>query len=333
MAEPLPAFVARRRPDWIALERLLERQSARALGLEDILALDRLYRRAGTDLAAAQALYPSTDAHRFLNQLCGRAYAAIYRPPRQRARATWRFFAREFPAAVRGEARYVAISAALLVLGVLMGAIWVGADPAAARWVLPEGLREAVADHRMWTDDLVGVAPAAASSSLATNNLTVTVMLFASGLTFGLGTAYLLIVNGMLLGAAAVVCARAGMTYALLSFIGGHGPVELSVIALAGGAGLILGHAMIDPGERPRGAHLQARAGQAVRLLLGCAPFLALIALIEGFVSPGQLLPGWLKIGLGLSLGAALWGYLLLAGRETSDLAPAGSASVQRPSR
>jgi uncharacterized membrane protein SpoIIM required for sporulation len=333
MAEPLPSFVARRRPDWLALEQLLERQRAGTLGLEDILTLDRLYRRAGTDLAAAQALYPATDAHRFLNQLCGRAYAAIYRPPRQRARALLRFFVRDFPAAVRAEASYVAISAALFLIGIAMGAIWVGADPAAARWVLPEGLREAVADHRMWTDDLIGVAPAATSSALAANNLTVTVMLFATGLSFGLGTAYLLVVNGMLLGAAAVVCARAGMTYALLSFIGGHGPVELSVVALAGGAGLILGHAMIDPGERPRGAHLQARAVQAVRLILGCAPFLALIALIEGFVSPGQLLPGWLKIGLGLCLGAAFWGYLLLAGRDTSDRADAGKASVRRRSR
>jgi uncharacterized membrane protein SpoIIM required for sporulation len=331
MAEPLPAFVARRRPDWNALEQLLERQRAGALRLEDIVELDRLYRRAGTDLAAAQALYPSTDAHRFLNQLCGRAYAAIYRAPRRRARAWVRFFRREFPAAVRREGRYVAVSAALLLLGLVIGALWVGVDPDAARWVLPEGMRDAVADHRMWTDDLVGVAPAATSSWIGTNNLTVTVMLFATGLTFGLGTAYLLMINGMLLGAAAVVCARAGMTYPFLSFVGGHGPVELSVISLAGGAGLILGHALIDPGERPRAAHLQARAVQAVRVLLGCAPFLALIALIEGFVSPGNLVPGWLKIGLGLSLGAAFWGYLLLAGRDTSDLT--GSASVRRRSR
>jgi uncharacterized membrane protein SpoIIM required for sporulation len=312
---------------------MLKKQRTGALRLEEILALDRLYRRAAADLARAQSLYEGTDAHRFLNQLCGTGYAAIYQPPRARARAVRRFFARDFPCAVRAELRFIAASAGMLCLGAVLGAALVLASPAAAQWVVPEGVRDAIAEHRMWTDHLLGVAPAATSSTIATNNLSVTVFAFASGVTLGLGTAYLLIVNGMLLGAVTVLCARAGMSYALFSFIGGHGPVELSVITIAGGAGLMIGHAIVDPGEALRSVHTKARATQAVKLVLGCAPFLALIALIEGFVSPGQLFPGWLKICAGICLGAAFWGYLLLAGKGDRALAAAGSAWARRVSR
>jgi uncharacterized membrane protein SpoIIM required for sporulation len=334
VAEPLTAFVARRRPEWEALRQMLDRRRRADLHLEEILSLDRLYRRATGDLARAQAIYPGTDAHRFLNELCGTAYAAIYRPPRAPGHAVRRFFTQDFPASVRRELRFVGVSASLLALGAVLGALLVFSSPAAARWVVPQGVLDAVEDHRMWTDDLVGIAPAATSSAVATNNLTVTVLAFASGITLGVGTAYLLVVNGMLLGAAAVLCARAGMGYALLCFIAGHGPVELSVIAIAGGAGLMIGHAMVDPGELARRTYLKKRSADAVKLVIGCAPFLGLIALIEGFISPGQLFPGWLKIALGVALGTAFWSYLLLAGKgDDARGATAGSASVRLLSR
>jgi uncharacterized membrane protein SpoIIM required for sporulation len=333
MAEALLDFVARRRPEWDALGTLLARQRAGQLHLEDVSALDRLYRHAATDLAHARAHYGGTDVVRFLNQLCGDAYAAIYRPPRERLTALRTFFARELPRAVRAERRYVAASAFFLVLGGGLGALLVALAPEAARLVVPAGIREAIHEHRMWTDPFVGVAPGAFSSAIATNNLTVTIAAFALGVTLGIGTTFLLLLNGLSIGAVIALCLRAGMGYALFSFIGGHGPVELSVIVISGAAGLIVGHALIDPGDLPRGVHLQQRAREGVRLVLGCAPFLALIALIEGFVSPGQVFPGAVKLSLGLALGAGFWSYLWLAGRTDLPAEEATSARGVRLAR
>lgn len=316
MAEPLLDFVARRRPDWDELERLVGKLQRGGLRLEDVSALDRLYRRAAADLAHAAAQYPNTDLLRYLHQLCGAAYGAIYRAPRDRLAALRRFYAAELPRAFRAEGRFVALSAGLLVLGVAVGALIATLSPEATQIVVPRALRDSIAAHRMWTDDIVGIAPNFLSSAIATNNLTVTVMAFASGITLGLGTTYLLVTNGMMLGAVIALCLREGMGYPFFSFIGGHGPVEMSVIVISGAAGLMLGHSLIDPGDARRAEHVRRRATDAVRLVLGCAPFLALIALIEGFVSPGAVFPGWLKIALGLALGAALWGYLLTAARD-----------------
>jgi uncharacterized membrane protein SpoIIM required for sporulation len=331
VALPLPAFVAKRRADWDALQALLGRQRAGTLTLAELRTLDTLYRRAASDLAHTQTFYPGTDAHRFLNQLCGQAYAAIYQPPRERWPAVRAFFRHDFPATLRRELRFVGTSAALFCLGLLLGALVVLWEPRGAELLVPAGVRQYVAHGRMWTDDILSVAPPnSVASGIATNNLTVTIITFALGMLGGLGTVYMLVNNGVHIGAIGALCIREGMTRGFLDFIAAHGPVELSIIVIAGAAGLMVGQALIDPGELPRGQALSLRGREAVKLVLGCAPFLALIGVVEGYVSPGSLFPTWVKAGLGLSLGALFWGYLLRAGRTEAGaigLAPEVSAS------
>lgn len=316
MAATVQGFVAARRPDWDRLAALVDQLERRRISLEGLAELDRLYRRTTSDLATAQTYYRGTEAHRFLNQLCARAYASIYAPPRERLEALRRFFLRGFPRTLRRERTFVWASLGFFLLGILLGALVVAFDPHGAELFVPEGVRRSVAAHQMWTDSVLSVAPpGAVASRIATNNLTVTIAAFASGILLGLGTVYLLVMNGVLLGAVAVHCARHHMGWALFSFVISHGPVELSVIVISGGAGLMVGHALIDAGELPRRQVLKRRATEAVKLVLGCAPFLAGIGMIEGFVSPGHLFSDPLKIALGLSLGVLFWGYLLRAGR------------------
>ena len=323
MAAPLPAFVARRRPDWEALQALLERQRAGTLRLEELRTLDVLYRRAAADLAQAQTFYVGTDVHRFLNQLCARAYATIYQPPRERLAATLAFFRRDFPRTLRANGAFVAASAGLFLLGLLLGAVVVWLEPRGAELLVPQHLRDSVARGEMWTDGILTVAPPnAVASGIATNNLTVTIVTFASGILLGLGTVFVLLNNGVHLGSVAALCAHEGMGLKLLDFIAAHGPVELSIIVIAGGAGLMVGQALIDPGELPRGQALAARGREAVQLVLGCAPFLALIAVVEGFVSPGDFFASWVKGVLGLTLGALFWLYLLRAGGDAPSPSP-----------
>lgn len=317
MAEPLPAFVARRQGEWEKLRGLLEAQRAGKLRLTDLEVLDRLYRRASADLARAQSQYPGTDVDRFLNQLCGEAYGRIYRPVGMRGAALWDFFRRGFPRALRAELPYVGVSAALLALGLLAGALVVLLEPGGAQLLVDQNLRQTIADRHMWTDDLLSVMPpGVAASAILTNNLSVAIAAFALGATAGIGTVLLLLSNGLHVGAVAALCFTHDMGWPFLSFVAAHGVVELSIIVIAGASGLMVGHALVEPGELPRGVHVRRRAGQAVRLLLGCAPFLALVGVVEGYISPGELFPGGLKICLGLSLGAAFWLYLFRGGRE-----------------
>jgi uncharacterized membrane protein SpoIIM required for sporulation len=347
MAEAITAFVARRRPDWELLRELLRRLQRREAALSELSQFDALYRRAASDLAIAQARYPNTEAHRYLNQLCAEAYAAIYRPRPERMRAIGHFFKREFPQALRREKRFVLASAAVFLLATALGALVVLFDPRGVEMLVPEGVRLAVAQHKMWTDDLLRVSPpGVVASRIATNNLTVLVFTFASGLLLGVGTLFSLVNNGLMLGSVSALCLREHMGKALLAFVAGHGPVELSTIVIAGGAGLMLAHALVSPGERTRADALVARAREAMKLVIGCAPFLGAIALVEGFVSPGAEFAEPLKLAVGLGLGICFWGYLALAARgepyrngrrETEPVvgsaACAGTASPVTPAR
>jgi uncharacterized membrane protein SpoIIM required for sporulation len=316
MTEPLPRFVERRRPDWEALTALLDRLDQGALSLEEISRLDAAHRRAAADLSLASAAYPGTEALRYLNQLCARAYQSIYTVRPERGRALRRFFAVEFPRLIRAEWRFVAVAAALLVFGAVLDLTALWFEPGLAVTLVPPELREYVSRGRLWTDSLLEyMPPSTAATAILTNNLQVTVTAFGLGLTGGLGTVYVLIFNGRHIGSLVMHCAQNGLGPSILTFMAAHGPVELSIICISGGAGLMVGHALVAPGERPRAEALRLRAGRAVRMVLGCAPFLASIGVVEGFVSPGDLFSPLLKVLLGAGLFVGFWSYLLRSAR------------------
>ena len=317
MAESAAAFVQMHRADWDGLEALLTRQKQRTLTLADLEVLDQLYRRANADLARAQSRYPGTDVQRFLNQLCSRAYGSLYRPAPTRWKSVLHFFRRDFPRTLRASSRPLGLSASIFALGIMLGALVMAFDPVRGEaYLIPAGVRHAVASHQIWTDTILSVAPPGLlASQIATNNLTVLVTTFAFGLTYGLGTVFLLLMNGLSIGALSLYCIRGGLGGALFDFVLGHGPVELSTLVVGGAAGLIVAQALIDPGELPRRASLQAAGRIGVKLVVGAAPFLGAIGIVEGFVSPGSLFGQKLKLALGCGLGLAFWAYLLGAGR------------------
>jgi uncharacterized membrane protein SpoIIM required for sporulation len=235
------------------------------------------------------------------------------------------------PAAVRGSPKALALAAALFLGAAGAGALAVVLDPGAAELLVPEQVRDAIAARRMWTEHLLQVAPGVSGSAIAHNNVTVASLAFALGLTAGVGTAVLLVTNGLLLGAVLALAAQGGMAGPLLGFVAAHGPAELSALVLAGQAGFILAAAVIDPGESPRAAAI-ARAGRAAAPVMGVAvPVLAVVALLESTVSPTQSIPAWGKGGLGLALAIALWSFLLTQSRsQGSDPKMCGSAALAR---
>lgn len=325
MAEAVTSFVARRRPDWDRLQSLLSAFSARKLGAADVVALDGLFRDVASDLARAQALYPGAEVTRFLNQLSSLASVTIYRPVFNPVGSLRSFFAQTYPAAARAHLRFVAIAGALMAVGFLLGVLGIRLDEPGTAQLIPEVLKRLLAARQSWTDTaLDGQTPFQLSAGIFTNNLKVIFATFTLGITGGIGTCAVLIINGFHLGAVLTLAFRNGMGGNLLDFIAAHGPMEFSIIALAAAAGLSIGDALLTARELPRAEVLRLRAKSAVHVVVGSAPILIGVGLIEGFVSPGQLFPTWLKAALGLALVFGFWWYLLRAGAQV----PATSAGT-----
>jgi uncharacterized membrane protein SpoIIM required for sporulation len=320
------AFVRERRASWERLEALAARAASGRLPAAEVEELDRLYRRAAGDLAWARSAFPGSDAEGHLASVTARAYGALYRPRGRGARLLVRLWLVEAPRTFRRRLPALALAAAFLAAGIGGGALAVALDPGAAALLVPEPIREAVAERRMWTEGLLVAAPGVTGSRLAHNNVAVAALAFALGLTGGIGTAALLLANGLLLGAVVAHAAQGGMAAPLLGFLAAHGPVELSALLLAAQAGFVLAGGLVDPGEWPRATALAARGREAARLVAVVVPVLALAALVEAAVSPSPELPAWAKAALGSALAAAVWGFLGRAGAGAEQAPRARSA-------
>jgi uncharacterized membrane protein SpoIIM required for sporulation len=147
------------------------------------------------------------------------------------------------------------------------------------------------------------------------NNIGIAFQTFASGLLFGLGSLFFLLFNGLMIGAVAGHLTQIGYGETFWSFVIGHGAFELTAIALAGGAGLKLGWALLAPGRLPRSEALRLAAGRSVRLVGGVIVFLLLAAFIEAYWSSMTFAAPTVKYALGAGLWLLVLSYLLLAGR------------------
>lgn len=284
-------WIEKRRLYWTRLERLMEisgRKGVSALSPAELQELALLYRQTASDLASVREDPTSNHLALYLNQLLGRAHNLIYMGRKASGRGMWIFFKDEYPAIFRETfpdtlAAFVIFLAAAFA-GFLMGI----ADPSFSRHVLGPGMIETIEQHKMWTDSIVTIK-AAASSAILTNNISVAFATFALGITAGIGTVYMMLVNGLLMGVVSVACWREGMSLSLWSFVAAHGVLELPAIFIAGGAGLGIARGLLFPGPLPRRESLVRAGARSVRLVLGTIPMLLIAGFVEGFVSPSNL--------------------------------------------
>lgn len=320
---PAAAFIQRRQADWRQLEALLGQVDGPnvALSPEDVRELGLLYRAAVSDLALAQRDYPNQPLTQYLNRLVARGHASLYRSEPLAIRRIVRYLTHGLPQTYRRLWVFVALAGVLMFGPALGSGLLVAAQPELARIVLPAGAQDVIPiieDGELWTDIPIEERPYA-SAFIMRNNIQVSILAFGGGVLLGLLSLYVLVTNGLMLGGLLGLTQHYGLAGGLWDFIIAHGVVELSVICIAGAAGLRLGWAILQPGLLRRRDALAAAARDALKLLLPCVPLLIGAGLIEGFISPNADIPFTVKLGIGLATGALLHGYLLLAGREPRD--------------
>lgn len=320
-------FEAANAPTWRQYRVLLEQleggaKSDRRSAQLDPRGFPQLYRTICGHYALARTRAYSPGLIADLHDLARRGYPHLYRRRPRILRAALGFMAEEFPRTLRRHALVVWMGMALLFLPMLaMGvatyvdeeviySLMNGAqvsnleemyDPANRRPGRSHG-RQADTDFAMFGFYIM-------------NNVGIGFRSFASGLIFGVGSAVILSFNGLHIGAAAGHLTRLDYGGTFWTFVSGHGPYELTAIAISGAAGLLLGKALLAPGRRTRLAALRANARDAIVLVGGAALMLLLAAIVEAFWSSSPA-PAPVKYGVGLAGWVLVAAYLGLAGRE-----------------
>jgi uncharacterized membrane protein SpoIIM required for sporulation len=304
---------------WQALADLLNRaeKNIRSLSPAEIEQLGQLYRIASSDLALARRDFPQHQVTFYLNQLVAQGHAVIYRSQPLVGRRIRNFFVEDFPRVYRKMLPFTVTATLIFLISAILALAAVLVQPDTTRWLLPDGgqgIRPVLESGKLWTDIPAAERPYT-SSFIMTNNIQVAILAFSGGLLAGVYTVWVIINNGLMLGAVLGLTLHYGLGFDLMTFIVGHGVIELSVIMMAGGAGLMLGWAIIHPGLLRRGDALRSAANRAVYLVIGCLPLLLVAGAIEGFISPADNIPGVVKWLVGILSGAGLYSYLFLAGR------------------
>ncbi|MEO8897666.1 MAG: stage II sporulation protein M [Candidatus Dormibacter sp.] len=307
------AFIADRRERWQELETML-RHSRRGR-LRDIPAaqLERfgaLYRDAASDLAIARRDYPDQDITVFLNNICTRAHPMLFRSAPVGAHELVRGFLLGVPRTFRARRTYVLVSLALLAGGAIAG--WLAVD---LRPDLRASLIPASGFDQLARGQVNGLPNAPLLGTvIITNNIKVAAVCFLGGALAGLPTAFILAANGWMLGTIAAAVHQGGYDLAFWSLIVPHGVLELSIIVIAGATGLYVGDAILRPGLLSRSEAFSRAALGSLGLAAGTASLLIVSGLVEAYVSPSGL-PAGAKLLVGAVIGAALYSWLLLAGR------------------
>ena len=308
----MQAWLASRMPTWRELTGKLEAlERDRNHSAAEALQAIELYRSLGRDLSIARRVLPDSRVTKALERSYARLHSIIYRKPHDWRSRTLMLFREEIPQIVyelRGAIFWVTL---LFVLSAAAGWWLVSSYPELISLLASEEAINGVERGRLWTDDILNVTPSSMLSlGILSNNIAVTLTAFCVGVFFGLGTFYLIAVNGLMLGGMFAFTHRHGLSDELLKFVMAHGMVELSVICLAGAAGTMLGEALIRPTHATRRESFQHAATRISRLLVLCTLLLIGCGFIEGYLSPDPDFPMISRVLVGFGYWIVMIGAL-----------------------
>ncbi len=280
-------FIKQNRSDWDQLEELTT-QLQKKKTYNIIEEFQHTYQKVARQLSYIQTYFPNEDVTNYLNELVAKAHNVLYQSQQSSWKQAYHFFSSKFVGLLLEQWKAIVIAMLLFFFGGLASFIAVIENPAHLYGILPEAMTQSVEPATLGENPQAVDAPVM-SAEIMTNNIRVAILAFAGGITLGILTVYVLIYNGILIGALAGLFWNYSNSYAFWAYIVPHGIIELLAIFIAGGAGLLMGYKIFVPGNFSRGYQLKAQTVRSVQLLLGTIPLFVLAGIIEGFITPADI--------------------------------------------
>ncbi|MEH7109653.1 stage II sporulation protein M [Bacillus sp. JJ1764] len=283
-------FIKKYREDWRQLEQLVGALSKRRTAItgDSITQFHRLYQKTAQNLSYSQTYFPHDDVTQYLNGLVSKSHNLLYKDQVSSFKQIRQFFSTKFVGLLWEQWKFVLVAFALFFIGALASFLSVLNDPLHIYSIVPPEIAKGVDPEHLGQGN-ANIDSSYMSASIMTNNIQVAILAFAGGITFGFLTVYLLITNGILIGALAALFWHHGKSYDFWAYIVPHGMIELTAIFIAGGAGLLMGYKLLVPGPFSRGYQLKFYALRSVQLLLGTIPLFVIAGIIEGFITPAKI--------------------------------------------
>jgi uncharacterized membrane protein SpoIIM required for sporulation len=304
------AFIKQNADKWKRFEGLLnEKKSA------DADELAHLYIELTDDLAFANTFYAESKTAQYLNGLTAKVHQKIYINKREERGRIARFWKYEVPQMMYNARLQLWISVAIFVFAVLVGALSAANDDRFARLILGDGYVDMTLKNIEKGDPMAVYKQYGELDMfliITFNNVKVAFFAFAMGLLLSVGTAYILFQNGVMLGVFQYFFITKGIGWQSALTIWIHGTLEISVIVIAGCAGIVMGNGILFPKTLSRLDSFIQSAKTGLKIVIGTVPIFILAGFLESFVTRHTEMPAWLSLSIiGSSLAFIIWYFIL----------------------
>ncbi|MFP4662321.1 MAG: stage II sporulation protein M [Halanaerobiales bacterium] len=305
-------FIERNSASWQSLETLskkINNKGIKKLTSSEVKIFLDLFRKTSHHLAYARTHYPDSNIIKYLNNLLGKCHSNVYAVKKISPGSLKDYVFRKYPQILKDYRNYILISFAFFALGVLISMIMVLYNHDHASLFVPQ---EYIDTIKAGTEGSGDWNYALMSSYIMVNNIRVSITAFVLGITLGLGTVYVLFLNGAMLGALTTVVYLYGNPVSYWSLILPHGVIELTAIFIAGAAGLVIAKHMLIPGELKRKYSIISGTKKAISLLSGVIVMLIIAGIIEGFYTPLSTFTTTTKLAFAAFTGLILIMYFAI---------------------
>ena len=288
------AFVKQNKEKWIAFEK--------AIALKSQINPDTLadhYIHLTNDLAYAQTYYPESKTLLYLNSLTAQAHQQIYQNNKEDKNRIISFWKEEFPLFFYQHQRTLLYAFLVFAIAIFIGAISSLYDDTFVRLILGDRyVNETLNNIESGNPTAIYGSGSNWGTFLAitVNNIRVSILAFAFGVITSVGSAYILFSNGVMVGAFFTMFANNEVFWQASKNIMLHGAIELSVIVVAGCAGMVMGNGILFPKTFSRRLSFTRAAKDGLKIVVSTFPFFIIAGFIEGFITRYNTMPVWLAL-------------------------------------
>lgn len=304
------AFVKQNKEKWIAFEKAVHNK----LQINPDQLAD-YYIQLTNDLAYAQTYYPGSKTLQYLNSLASQAHQHIYKNKKESKNRIVSFWKYEFPLFFIQYQRTLLYSFLIFVTAGAIGVISALNDDTFVRLILGDAyVNETLANIEAGNPTAIYKSGSEIGTFLGItiNNIRVAMLAYAFGVITSLGTAYILFFNGVMVGAFLTMFYNEGVLFEASKNVWLHGTIELSVIVIAGCAGLVMGNSILFPKTYSRKVSFLKGAKDGLKIVISTIPFFIIAGFIEGFITRYNNMPVWLAMTIIFgSLALIVFYYLI----------------------
>lgn len=304
------AFVKQNKEKWIAFET--------AINFNANIDPDELangYIQLTNDLAYAQTYYEKSKTLLYLNALASQAHQKIYKNKKESRNRIISFWKTEFPLFFKQYHSTLGIAFLIFGIATIIGSISAINDSTFVRLILGDAYVNETLNNIAEGDPAAiykGGSEIGSFLGITINNIRVAFLAFAWGAFFSIGTVYVLFSNGVMLGAFITFFYTQDVFFEANKQIWLHGTIEISVIVIAGCAGLIMGNSFLFPKTFSRRVSFMKGAKEGLKVVVSTIPFFIIAGFIEGFITRYTNMPDWLAfLIIGGSLFLIIYYYVI----------------------